>query len=104
MWFCYVLRCFNILVFSDENQLRRKAFSRRLVRPYGIKNNFLRIIHNWLADVSASRLFPLCIDLRIIGWLYGAPILLAQFRAVFRLLVFVVEPNYYESMDAISTR
>lgn len=85
-------------------QLRRKAFNRRLVRPCGITYNFLRIIPNWPADVSASRLFPSCIDLRIIGRLYGAPILLARFSAVLRLLVLMVEPNYYESMDVVSTR
>lgn len=97
-----IFRCFNILVFSDEIQLRRKAFSRRLVRPCGIKYNFLCIIRNWLADVSASRLFPLCTDLGIIGRLYGAPISLARFRAVFRLLVWW--GSQITTVDAVSTR
>jgi len=50
--------------------------------------NFLRIMANWLpADVSASRLFPLCIDPGIIGRLYGASVLLARFSTPLRLSV-----------------
>lgn len=99
-----IFQCFNILVFNDEVQLRRKAFNRRLARPRDITYNFLRIIPNWPADVSVSHLFLSCIDLGIIGRLYGAPILLARFRAMLRLLVLMMEVNYYESMDVVSIR
>lgn len=98
-----ILPYFNILVFSDEVQLHRKAFSRRdgLYDPMELHTIFFAL---YVIDrLMSVRPVSFCIDLEIIGRLYGATILLARFRAMLRLLVLMVEPNYYKSMDVVST-